>query len=322
MSTVVGLLSWNPEIRNILALSVGVLILIGSVVLLVSSNTGPRTGFLIVLTALFGWMTIMGLIWWLYSGSPASLGGMKGSPPHWRVLNVNVGDLSQDPVQKVSELPAPDQQQIVDQILAAHPELEAKVNPDHIQGKIITIGDLVDADPALLSEYKLTPNDLNGWNLLPTSNGQFGDASATADAALVPAEGQKIFANTAAYKVLGVYDIGGKENEFKLPENATIWDRVWQNIETAAHITHPEHFIVVQVQAVVPQETPPGGKPPTPQLDTTQPVISVVMIRSLGDVRFPGFMTFLVSGILFAVLCNVLHRRDKLIARHRAAATT
>jgi hypothetical protein len=45
------------------------------------------------------------------------------------------------------------------------------------------------------------------------------------------------------------------------------------------------------------------------------------MIRSLGDVRFPGFMTFVMCGILFAVVCNVLHRRDKLVARNRAMAT-
>ena len=34
-----------------------------------------------VLGCLFGWMTIMGMIWWMYTGSPASLGGMKGTPP-------------------------------------------------------------------------------------------------------------------------------------------------------------------------------------------------------------------------------------------------
>jgi hypothetical protein len=315
VSTVLGLLSWDPEIRNILALSVGVVVLVGSVILLISTNTGPRTGVLIGLAVLLGWLTIMGLTWWIYGI------GMKGTPSHWRVVNVNVGDLSQDPVQKASQLPAPNQQQVVDQILAAHPELEPKVNPDHIQGKIITIGDLVDADPGLLSEYKLTPNDLGGWNLLPTSNGELGDAQAIADTALVPAQGQKIFSDSAAYKVLGAFDIGGKENDYKLPANPTIWDRVWQNIDTTVHITHPEHYIVVQVQGVIPQETPPGGKPPTPQLDPTQPVISVVMIRSLGDLRFPGFMMFLVNGILFVIVCNVLHRRDKLIARNRAMAT-
>jgi hypothetical protein len=98
VSHVLGLISWNPEIRNILSLLVGVGILFGSVVLLLSTNTGPRTGILIVLSGLFGWLTIMGLIWWLYTGSPASLGGMKGAPPHWRVLDVNVGDLQTDPL--------------------------------------------------------------------------------------------------------------------------------------------------------------------------------------------------------------------------------
>lgn len=321
MSTVIGLLSWDPEIRNILALSVGILILIGSIALLISTNTGPRTGVLIVLTALCGWMTILGLIWWLYSGSPASLGGMKGAPSHWRVVNVNVGDLSQDPVPQVRELKQPTEQDLVAQILAAHPDLEGKVNPDHIAGKIITLGDLIDSDPALVAAYHLTPNDLGGWNILPVSNGERGDAQAIADTALVPTTGQKIFSDSASYKVLEVFDIGGKENEFKLPDNPSVWDQVWQNIETAVHVTNPEHFIVVQVQAVVPQTTPPGGKPPTPKLDTTQPVISVVMIRSLGDVRFPGFMTFLVFGILFGILCNTLHRREKLVALHRAEAT-
>ena len=52
--------------------------------------------------------------------------------------------------------------------------------------------------------------------------------------------------------MLGAFDIGGKENEYKLPANPSVWDRVWQNIETTVHITHPEHFIVVQVQACDP----------------------------------------------------------------------
>jgi hypothetical protein len=68
-------------------------------------------------------------------------------------------------------------------------------------------------------------------------------------------------------------------------------------------------------------ETKPGQAPPTPQLDPKAPVISVVMIRSLGDIRFPGFVVFLVSGILFFITCNTLHRRDKRIARNRAAVS-
>jgi|SRR5581483_10780568 len=314
MTTVLGLLSWDPEIRNILALAVGVLILCGSVILLISTNTGPRTGLLVGLAVLLGWMTIMGLIWWMYGI------GMKGSPSHWRVLNINVGNLQDDPLEQARKLQVPNEQKVVSEILAKHPELEDKVNPDHIPNKIITIGDLVDTQPSLLEEFHLTPKDLNGWNLLPTSNPQRGDAQAVADSALVPASGQKIFPDTASYKVLEAFDIGGKNNEHRLPPNPSMWDRVKTKIAKSIELTHPEHYLVLQVQGVVPQVTPPGGKPPTPKIDPTQPVISVVMIRSLGDLRFPGFMMFLVCGILFAVTCNTLHRRDKLIARNRAMA--
>ena len=123
--------------------------------------------------------------------------------------------------------------------------------------------------------------------------------------------------------MLGVYDIGGKENEFKLPENADdLGPRLAEHRDQRCTSRTPSTSSSCRCRPSIPQETPPGGKPPTPQLDTTQPVISVVMIRSLGDVRFPGFMTFVVSGILFVILCNTLHRRDKLIARNRAAATT
>ena len=56
----IALVSWNPEIRNILSLGVGVGILVGSVVLLLSTNAGPRTGILIGLASLLGWLMIMG----------------------------------------------------------------------------------------------------------------------------------------------------------------------------------------------------------------------------------------------------------------------
>ena len=67
------------------------LILLGSVYLLLPPTSAPRLGLLVALAALFGWMTIMGSIWWCtqVAGIPR---GMKGTPPHWRVLDVNVGD--------------------------------------------------------------------------------------------------------------------------------------------------------------------------------------------------------------------------------------
>lgn len=322
----IAFVSWFPEIRNILSLGVGILILVGSVVLLLSTNTGPRTGMLIGTAALLGWMMVMGLIWMMYSGSPASLGGMKGTAAHWRVVDVNIGDLKQSEVEQATRLPAPDETKVVTQILAEYPDLKAKVtqgNPD----KVITVGDLVEAQPSLSEEFKLTPNDLAGWHLLTPANTQRGDAQAVADAELIL---KKLFKSNAEYKVLEAYDLGGKENDYPVPEHADCgfpnpfdtgcWHRV-NNWFATTFRTHPEHFAVVQVKAVIPEPTVPGEAPPIPQVNPDAPVVSVVMIRSLGDVRFPGFMIMVVSGILFAITCNTLHRRDKRMAANRAAST-
>lgn len=327
LAVMIALVSWDPEIRNILSLGVGVGILVGSVFLLLSTNTGPRTGVLIGLAGLLGWMTIMGMIWWIYTGSPASLGGMKGTPSHWRVVDVNVGDISDSSVPQAKLLKTQDEAATVKAILAAHPELEPKVNPEAKPDKVTTIGELVEADPAVAKEYHLTPNDLAGWHLLVPSNPERGDAQSVADIELGP-DGKKYFADSQGYKVLEAYDIGGKENDFPVPAHATC-DYPWQfgcvhhvfNFFTTLFHTNSEHYLVVQVQAVKPVETKPGQAPPIAQLDPNAPVVSVVMIRSLGDIRFPGFMLFLVAGILFAITCNTLHRRDKRIARNRALSS-
>ncbi len=164
MNAFIALLSWNPEIRNILSLGVGIAVLVGSVILLVSTNTGPRTGMLIGLASLLGWLTIMGLVWWMYGI------GMKGTPSHWRVVDVNVGALHQSTNEKAAALPTVDEVKTVADIRAKHPELEDKVNPEHKADKVPTIGELVEADPALVDEFKLTPDDLGGWHLLVPSN--------------------------------------------------------------------------------------------------------------------------------------------------------
>ena len=68
---------------------------------------------------------------------------------------------------------------------------------------------------------------------------------------------------------------------------------------------------------MIDQETVPGEPPPTPEADPDKPVVSVVMVRDLGDVRFPGAMLTLFAGIVFAVLCVQLHRRDERVAEVR-----
>ena len=319
LAHIVAEISWNPEIRNILALMVGIGVLMGSVVLIVSSNTGPRTGLLVVLGCLFGWMTIMGVVWWIYGI------GMKGEPSHWRVVEINRGDITQSGLAQATRLPKFDDPGLAQKILQDHPELVKKVNPDGTKNKVITVSELIDADATLKDQYHLTANDLGGWRILVPSDKQRGDAQAIADESLVEA---KIFTSSADYKVIDAFDIGGKRQlpsttgDCKLYKPGT-WsdckDHIWDDIYSFVQFSHPEHYAIVQVQAVIPQVTPPGEAPPTPKLDPSAPIMSVIMIRSLGDLRFPAFMVTLVFGILFFLTCWTLHRRDKIIAANRSA---
>ncbi|MFN0088951.1 MAG: hypothetical protein ACKVWR_01570 [Acidimicrobiales bacterium] len=82
-------LAWNPFIRGWLTVITGVLVLMGSIYLILATNSGVRTGMLLALTGLFGWMAIMGVIWWIYGI------GLIGKAPTWEVVELNRGELSQ-----------------------------------------------------------------------------------------------------------------------------------------------------------------------------------------------------------------------------------
>jgi hypothetical protein len=82
-------ISWEPEIRGIVVVLIAVAVLIGSVYLLLSTNMGIRLGLLTAFAALFGWMTIMGAVWWTYGI------GLRGKDPTWQAVQVINGDLDQ-----------------------------------------------------------------------------------------------------------------------------------------------------------------------------------------------------------------------------------
>jgi hypothetical protein len=71
-------ISWQPEIRGVVVVVLMVIVLIGGSYLVVGTNLGARLGFLIVLSALFGWMTVMAAVWWTYGI------GLKGPEPSWK----------------------------------------------------------------------------------------------------------------------------------------------------------------------------------------------------------------------------------------------
>lgn len=70
--------SWEPELRGVLTVIIAVVVLCGSVYLILGTNLGARLGFLVAFTGLFGWMFLMGVVWWIYGI------GLTGEDPSWR----------------------------------------------------------------------------------------------------------------------------------------------------------------------------------------------------------------------------------------------
>ena len=95
---VFGGISWEPEIRGALVVLVGGTVLFGSVWLLLTTNIGNRLGALNALAGFFGWMFILGVIWWIYGF------GLIGSNPSWEPKEVVFGDLSDASISNVDDL--------------------------------------------------------------------------------------------------------------------------------------------------------------------------------------------------------------------------
>jgi hypothetical protein len=93
-------LAFNPGIRGILVVAVGVAVLMGSVYILLATNTGARLGMLLALTGLFGWLTVLTLFWWL---SPPAI-GPRGNNASWRPVEIIVNDGSVPKTEVVSTL--------------------------------------------------------------------------------------------------------------------------------------------------------------------------------------------------------------------------
>lgn len=305
-------LAFNPGVRGILVVALAVAVLMGSVYIILATNTGARLGMLLALTGLFGWLTILTLFWWL---SPPAI-GPRGNNASWKPVEIVVNDGTVAKTEVVSTLINPNDLPTDQQILASHPEL-AQEYPNGF-----LLSDLQANNPDILQA--VLPSDaLNGWRV--TASSSAGEAQAAADTALIEA---KLFTANTEYKKLNVFEIGGKPTRLEycpdakggnfLPDDPIC--RIQYKLSKFFTFTHPEHFAVVQVQPVIPQATKPGEAPPLPVADQTKPVISVVLVRDLGDVRLIPFLYFVISVSLFIIFAWTLHNRDKTLMKNKALA--
>jgi len=80
MATGLLAINWEPEIRGVLIVVIAVSLFCGSIYVLLATNLGARLGFLVALTGLMGWMTLMGIMWSIYGI------GLKGPDPTWNAV--------------------------------------------------------------------------------------------------------------------------------------------------------------------------------------------------------------------------------------------
>ncbi|MFM8902967.1 MAG: hypothetical protein ACKOGG_06295 [Actinomycetota bacterium] len=134
--------NFEPQLRGIIIVAIAVGVLIGGTYLVVGTNLGARLGFVVVLAGLFGWMAIMGGIWWVYGI------GLKGREPAWQ------------PAEPTTIVRSPD---LLD---------DAEILLTSIQSSGNASGDALTASTALQGE---------GWLLLEESDPRRGQAVASSD---------------------------------------------------------------------------------------------------------------------------------------------
>ncbi|MCB0962305.1 MAG: hypothetical protein KDA98_03235 [Acidimicrobiales bacterium] len=300
--------TWDPGLRGVLTVAVAVIILLGSVYLILSTNSGPRLGFLIALTAFAGWMTVMGVIWSIYGI------GWKGEAPTWEVVDVVRSEPGSGTVDSSLELarsiPLPDELPDPVEVRDSDADLLAAFPAEQSDP---SLGDLVTIDPELREEIDGLADP---WRILESSNKYTGETEAVVAEHLGP-DGEAVFESAADYVVIESFLTGGKAQR----TDDSIVSRATYKVTSTFDLFPPPFYAVVQLQQVVPQETKPGQAPPAPVADPDQPVISVVLERVGGhQLRVPQMtMTFLM-GVTTIVLCTMLHRRDKQAQAQRAAA--
>jgi hypothetical protein len=302
MIELLGALTWSPGFKGLLTVAVAVVILCGSVALILGTNSGARLGFLIALTGLFGWFVIMGIVWAAYGI------GYRGPSPTWKVADTVQGAPAESRIDIVQTLPLPADLPDPVELRDASDDLLQEFPPT---AKAPTLGDLVAVDQDIRDEIN---QQTDPWKILESSNRYTGETQSVVAEALGP-NGKGLFDSAADYVVVDTFVTGGKTGR---TDNSTI-GRITYKLTSALEFDNPPLYAAVQLQAVVPQTTKPGQAPPLPVADEDAPVYTVVLERDRGALRLPSISFTIFSGIVFAILVNMLHRRDKLAAEQRSA---
>jgi hypothetical protein len=311
--TFLAAITFDPAIRGVLVVMVGVVVLLGSVYLLLATNIGTRAGFLIAMAALTGWLFSLGLFWTMYGI------GMVGRAPTWTEKEINFDRSVPTITPNVDKLPDSDPQSgtlpTPAELLAAYekenPEVRDQIaateGPDFQPESLTQVVTLVPELKVQLQEQ------LNGWKILPESDSRRGEASASADAALTAGAvfGQDTL--PSSYTVKDVFFYGGKTaaQPEDIPGERNLFEKAWNRIVTTVEVKNPPQYAAITVQKNVVQTVPPGEAPPPAKIDESASTVTIIFERNLGNKRLIPFLFAMFNGVLFAVFIWMLHHRDK-----------
>lgn len=157
---------------------------------------------------------------------------------------------------------------------------------------------------ALVEEEFIT----EGWTPLEEADPSFGQAGSEAGVLL---EETGAFA-AGEYQVVNVFDIGGER-----------WPKINDSIDFLAFF-HDPHYVVVEVAPLEVVRSEPGRAPAAAVIDDSRQHQYVYMIRDQGARRQPAAVLTFGGGLIFFILCWLLHRRDRFVRANLAAtpATT
>jgi hypothetical protein len=173
--------------------------------------------------------------------------------------------------------------------------------------EVVRDGNLVNAGIAGTNDFPIEAGGpkTEGWIRLADENPGRGQAVASADEILQ--RELEVFA-AGQYEAVAVYDKGGERYPkvtIDLPgPHAAEFDFL--------AFKHKPHYALVRVQPLIPVLDEPGRAPTKAAQDPDAPPTYVLMIRDLGTRRQPAIFLFFGGGLIFGILCWMLHRRDRI----------
>src|SRR5579884_3917703 len=274
-------IGWDPFVRGVLITLLFIVLLPGTVYLVLLTDVGARLGFLLIAAGMVGMMVILSLLW-ICLDSSADI----GRPNSWHPEEIITGDFaSQVTVNSAKSLPINNLQN------GTKPPVKA-LKTRHWWWPIQSCNDNSwhKIDPTLLSDPESEADNV----LANTTGVKYG-----------PGITSPFSANTDY-----VYIDGYRKGQ----NSGCLF--AWSRHKVYVPFARGADVVVLRVKPVLPSLTL-SAAPPIAEANPNAPYTYVILERNLGSVREPQFLVLISSSIIFALLCYVLHVREKDIERRK-----